>query len=264
MVNSVVEFACPSCGVALRIPPDAVTRDIRCPACAVVFRPQVTEIRPAEHPETVPLRIAAAANDFGEVAVPAEVVDEGAVWSLLTPEGLNYGPVTRDTLERWVREGRVTGDCRVRRVGDETWRSAEIEFPALTPPNSSPAVAPSISGFGGVVPGTIHSAAAPKGSKGLAGGEQTPLPAAAMSPHRGPLILTLAIVGVFVQCPIFSVMAWVMGSSDLEEMARGRMDPAGASVTRTGRNLGLILSLFWIIMAVILVAGLLFMAASRA
>ncbi|MFO0819236.1 MAG: hypothetical protein U1A77_14915 [Pirellulales bacterium] len=217
-----------------------------------------------EPPEPVPPKIVAAADVYSEAAVPAEVIDDGAVWSLLTPEGLNYGPVTRDTLERWVREGRVTGDCRVRCVGDETWRSAEMEFPVLTPPSSPPAGVASVSASGVVTPAAVNSGASHRGANGLAVGDQTPLPAAAMSPHRGPLILTLAIVGVFVQCPIFSVMAWVMGSSDLEEMARGRMDPAGASVTRTGRNLGLILSLFWIIMAVILVAGLLFVAASRA
>lgn len=87
---------------------------------------------------------------------------------------------------------------------------------------------------------------------------------AQLLPHRGPLILTLALVGLLVQCPIFSIMAWVMGSADLEEMARGRMDPSGASLTRAGRMLGLILSLFWIIMAVILVAGLIFVVAIRA
>ncbi|MFO0867953.1 MAG: hypothetical protein U0935_03320 [Pirellulales bacterium] len=63
---------------------------------------------------------------------------------------------------------------------------------------------------------------------------------------------------------MFSIMAWVMGSADLDEMARGRMDPTGGSITRAGRNLGLVLSVFWIIMSVILVAGLIFVVAVQA
>lgn len=58
-------------------------------------------------------------------------------------------------------------------------------------------------------------------------------------PHRGVLILVFGILG-FLVCPIFSIVAWVMGSTDLKEMAAGRMDPEGRGLTKAGQILGII------------------------
>ena len=55
-------------------------------------------------------------------------------------------------------------------------------------------------------------------------------------------------------------MAWVMGSNDLEEMARGRLDPAGLSTTKIGRMLGMVMSILWIALAVITTISLLYAA----
>jgi hypothetical protein len=52
-------------------------------------------------------------------------------------------------------------------------------------------------------------------------------------PHRGGLILTIGIVGMF-SCFIFGLAGWAMATRDLEEMQAGRMDPAGRELTRTG------------------------------
>ena len=51
------------------------------------------------------------------------------------------------------------------------------------------------------------------------------------SPHRGGLILALGILGWLVGCPVFSVAAWMLGSSDLREMRYGRMDSSGMGIT---------------------------------
>jgi len=71
-------------------------------------------------------------------------------------------------------------------------------------------------------------------------------------PHRGGLILVLAILGWCLVCPIFSVAAWVMGSSDLREMRCGRMDPGGSGITQAGYVLGVVYSLLWLVVLVIL------------
>ena len=71
-------------------------------------------------------------------------------------------------------------------------------------------------------------------------------------PHRGGLILALGILGWCLVCPVFSVAAWVMGSSDLREMRCGRMDPGGSGVTQAGRVLGMVYSLLWLVVLVIL------------
>jgi hypothetical protein len=69
-------------------------------------------------------------------------------------------------------------------------------------------------------------------------------------PHRGGLILVLALVGIIMGCPIFSLMAWVMGSSDLREIRAGRMDRSGEGLTQAGQLLGMIPSLLFILLAV--------------
>lgn len=60
-----------------------------------------------------------------------------------------------------------------------------------------------------------------------------------MKPHRGVLILVFGILS-FVVCPFFGIAAWVMGNSDLQEMATGRMDVTGRDMTRAGRICGMI------------------------
>jgi len=61
-----------------------------------------------------------------------------------------------------------------------------------------------------------------------------------MRPHRGVLILVLGILGLLM-CGIFTgIPAWVMGSSDLKDMAAGTMDPSGRGTTQAGKILGMI------------------------
>jgi hypothetical protein len=60
-----------------------------------------------------------------------------------------------------------------------------------------------------------------------------------MRPHRGGLILALGILGL-VCCFICGIIAWVMGSNDLKEMAAGRMNPTGQGLTQAGKICGMI------------------------
>ena len=60
-----------------------------------------------------------------------------------------------------------------------------------------------------------------------------------MSPHRGVAILVFGILS-FVVCPFFGIAAWVMGNTDLREMAEGRMDPSGRDITQAGRICGIV------------------------
>ncbi len=60
-----------------------------------------------------------------------------------------------------------------------------------------------------------------------------------LRPHRGGLILALGILGL-VCCFICGIIAWVMGSNDLKEMAAGRMDPSGQGLTQAGKICGMV------------------------
>jgi peptidoglycan/LPS O-acetylase OafA/YrhL len=60
-----------------------------------------------------------------------------------------------------------------------------------------------------------------------------------LKPHRGGMLLAFGILGILC-CIVFGILAWVMGSSDLKEMAEGRMDPSGEGMTKAGKILGII------------------------
>jgi hypothetical protein len=64
-------------------------------------------------------------------------------------------------------------------------------------------------------------------------------------PHRGPVILTLGILGLVLSCCypagwILGGIALSMGSTDTNEMDRGRMDPEGRGMTTAGKICGMI------------------------
>jgi hypothetical protein len=169
-------------------------------------------------------------------------------WYLKTPEGQVYGPVPKSELDRWLHDGRVATDCQLRCGDPGAWQPAEELYPVLKPGSPSQPLNPFADG----------SVAAREG------GTATVLadPASFLTPHRGPLVLVLGILGWVFSCPVFSVIAWVLGSSDLREMREGRMDPGGQGLVQAGHILGVIYTLLWIailaifLFVVVLVAAL--------
>jgi hypothetical protein len=75
-----------------------------------------------------------------------------------------------------------------------------------------------------------------------------------LKPHRAGLILTLGLLGLFV-CGPLCLAAWVMGSGDLSEMDAGIMDASGRSTTSSGRNVGILGTILWIIACVLIFAA---------
>jgi hypothetical protein len=67
-----------------------------------------------------------------------------------------------------------------------------------------------------------------------------------LKPHRAGTILTLGIIGLII-CGPLCIAAWLMGDSDIREMDAGLMDKSGRSTTSTGRALGVLGSILWII-----------------
>ncbi|MCS7158878.1 MAG: hypothetical protein RMJ19_00260 [Gemmatales bacterium] len=86
------------------------------------------------------------------------------------------------------------------------------------------------------------------GQSFTAGGAPAPMVEAAevrkkprkdLEPHRGGLILTLGILSLMI-CGLLGPFAWIMGSNDLAQMRRGRMDKSGYGATQAGYILGII------------------------
>lgn len=152
-------------------------------------------------------------------------------WYLRTPDGEQYGPVSKERIDQWVADGRVTPDSWVFQQGWSDWRSAGEVFPQLgvrTPPTN------------------------PYGAPQTAGA-----PGRHLEPDRGGAVLTLGILGILICAPL-GIVAWVMGANDLAKMRRGEMNNAGYGTTQAGMILGIIGT---ILFGIGLLIGLFYIAA---
>ncbi len=127
--------------------------------------------------------------------------------------GQKYGPVSDDVLREWVASGRL-------KPTDNVWTEGMADWaPASTV-------------------GGLFAAAAPVSPYAPVPGTGSPM-ASYSRPHRGGVVLAMGILGILC-CFIFAIIAWVMGSSDLKDMAAGRMDRSGEGLTRAGMICGII------------------------
>ena len=195
-----IETICPGCGRRLSVGDIHAGKQARCPACNAIYEIPLTS----------------------EATQAGGDKPNGDRWSMRTPEGHNYGPVPRQELDRWVAEGRVTGDCLVRQEGGVTWLRADAVYSAL----QSGSVAQPAQPVASFIPSTPFATSPAQRPRRL-------------ESHRGALILALGILS-WLSCPLFGVLAWVLGSADLRQMHSGRMDPEGLTLTQAGRILGMI------------------------
>jgi predicted Zn finger-like uncharacterized protein len=172
-----IQVACTSCAGRFRVPDNVAGKKIRCPKCKEVINVPATAAADAETPtvqapskpantpaaskSTAPAKSAAAkptsakpetespksvaAQKPAPAQKPAAVTKPAAPasnnWFLKTEDGESYGPVSKDELDSWYDEGRVTIDCQVLREGSEQWQWASELYPELDPAASTPAAA---------------------------------------------------------------------------------------------------------------------------
>lgn len=212
-----VELICKGCAQKLRVAESDAGKTARCPKCRTVF--------------TVPAASESRWNSTGEsnIAAPPDQ------WYLKTDDGRSYGPVTKAVLDSWVAEGRVTEQSQLRRENDSQWQSAPQVYPELrTSGQRVPSQNPFADKAGGyqsnpyLSPGTTQG----YGSAGYG-------PTRYVQPHRGGLVLALALLGIFFCSPL-SIAAWIMGAMDLREIRAGRMDRGGYGLTMAGMVIGII------------------------
>jgi len=219
-----LEIRCPGCGRTLRIAEEHAGKQIRCPACQQIST-------------------AGAAAGAAREAFASSVSEPVATWHLKTPEGPIYGPISWPEVQTWAAEGRISADCELAESASGPWRKAGELMPQLhSPPQPESLVPPAMHSWAPQEPGET-AGGNPQSAAAAAGGY--------VAPHRGGLILALGLIGFVISCPIFSLMAWVMGSHDLAEMRAARMDRSGEGITQAGLVLGMILSLLWILFGVI-------------
>ncbi|MGI8980083.1 MAG: hypothetical protein ACR2FY_12740 [Pirellulaceae bacterium] len=242
-MDDVLEIPCGGCGRALRVAPDHAGKMARCPVCG-----HITQVPATRIPSPFP---ASGRELAGEEAPQREgapgslgIHKDAAEWYMKTPEEQTFGPASFQDLERWVQEGRITSDCELCQGAAGNWQPADWLFPTLKrQPTFSPQLAASLPAARNSPSAHAPSHYPPPGSSTASATSGTRYVAA----HRGALILILGLMGLFIQCPLFPFMSWVMGSNDLRDMEAGRMDPSGRDLTRAGMIVGMILSILWIL-----------------
>ncbi|MDX1947635.1 MAG: hypothetical protein SFU86_19715 [Pirellulaceae bacterium] len=150
-------------------------------------------------------------------------------WYLQSADGKSFGPIPKAQLDGWVLEGLVSAGDFVLQHGDQQWRNARDVYPLLGGASGGFNPAGNFGGAGGGFPSFDSGG----GSSSTTGTRKQ------KRPHRGPLILTLGLVGFFSCFPL-AIAAWVMGADDLKQMRAGRMDRSGEGATTIGVVMGMI------------------------
>jgi hypothetical protein len=199
-----IETICQGCSKRLRVADEHAGKLAKCPHCQAIY--------------TVPQSAAAASWGAGSTTDASLAASDR--WHLKTPDGLSFGPVSLAELDRWLADGRITAASQIMHEADGQWVVANQIYPHLASFTAESPRKPV------PMPQAINPYAAPTTAFPFA-------PSRFREPHRGGVILALAIVGIFV-CDILSVVALVMGIIDLSKMNRGEMDPSGRGLTIAG------------------------------
>src|SRR6187551_2939190 len=114
-----LEIACPSCEGQFRVPDTAAGKKIRCPKCkgAIEVPAAQAMVAPAPQPPAAP-----PSPPPPPKPTAAKPQPQPEQWYLKTEEGEEYGPVSREELETWKEDGRITADCQLLRAGSEQWQ----------------------------------------------------------------------------------------------------------------------------------------------
>lgn len=209
-----IETICKGCAKKLRVADEFAGRKARCPDCKTVY--------------TVPT-LSDSASEGSQHAVS----NDSDQWLVRMADGTTYGPVSKSELDKWLEEGRLAASSQLRRSHEPDWQLASEVYPTLIAPKSTQENPFSSD------PAFTAPTANPYASSQVRE-PRAELPTGRHhKPHRGGLILTFGILG-FVCCQIFSIAAWVMGHSDMQEINAGRMDPQGRGLTQAGMIIGMI------------------------
>ena len=141
--------------------------------------------------------------------------DEGPLFFVKIPEGQIFGPIPSKQLDQWVIQGRIDRQCELRRADSPVWVKSDQRYPILSLPEQVGSGSP------------FHQVRVSEDN------------APYRIPHRGIPSLIFALIGLLGICPIFSIAAWSMAHSDLEEIDKQHMDPGGRTMLLWANYLGM-------------------------
>jgi hypothetical protein len=130
--------------------------------------------------------------------------------------GQEYGPVDSATLGRWFAEGRVGPGYMIRAGESGVWQPASDFQTASVPNTTNPFAAyPTASGM------PLQTRRYPKSD-------------------QSGLVLAMGILSWLGFCPIFGIVAWVVGGQALRDIQQGTADPTNRGLVQVGYYLGMI------------------------
>ena len=214
-----ITTTCSGCGKTLAVADEFAGRQARCPQCGQIYTVPQSSQQPAASapPDTTPLTLGDPyADPYSRPEPVAPQKDLPASYWMKAANGQEYGPVDSATLGRWFSEGRVGAGYMIRTGEYGTWQPAS-DFQTASVPNSS-----------------NPFAAYPTGA-GLPT-QQRQYPKA----DQSGLVLAMGILAWIGFCPIFGIIAWVVGSHALRDMQQGTADPTNRGLVQVGYYLGMI------------------------
>lgn len=243
-----IETICSGCGQKLSVADENAGKRARCPACGQIYTiPQPGGAGGTGHPdprlgETAPHPSGGANTPQGHSGPTASGAHSPEQYWMRATDGAEYGPADRATLNRWFAEGRVGPGYMIRQHEPGNWQSAEAFRPQIDQPHTASSSNP----YTDQNP-YRPAPTTPSGNYNYPKGDQ------------GGVILAMGILG-FMCCPIFGVVAWIMGSSALNDIQAGRADPGSKGMVQVGYYLG-IASVAIMVLQIVIGVGWFFIAA---
>ncbi len=173
-----IEFTCGSCAKKLRVKDTAAGKKVRCSGCQTV--------------QQVPAASPAPASRTG---TSGPTTPSSNNWHVKAEDGQSYGPVSKEELDSWATEGRLTADSQILREGGDQWQWASDEYPQLAgarqpaPPDSG---VDSENPFAFVAADTSPVARTRRSRSGSGG---SPTPGSDKSPYAAPQTTSTTATG---------------------------------------------------------------------
>lgn len=234
-----IESICDGCGNRLSVADENAGRRARCPACGHIYTvppvgSSLAEGTPrADHAasdalDSAPLRsddyTSAPADDdaldsFARTA-DSDVPPQAEQYWMRSVDGTEYGPVDRQTLQRWFREGRVGPGYQLRQSRYDNWRPADDFRAAVARPSSNPFAGPA------------HDPNPYQPVASTTPGQNYP------QADQGVFVLVMGGLGILC-CPVFGLVAWVVGHQALKAIQAGLANPNSKGLVQVGYYLGI-------------------------
>ena len=153
-----LQICCPHCFQSLILPYTEAGLKVNCPNCHG------------------PIQLTAAHQE--KKSERKRSPPQTDLWFLKAEDGSDYGPVTKEVLDQWFAEGRISADCQLLHVGDEQWHWASDLFPELDEGEGETAQGAPVNRYdiSDLLPPVVGVPSYPAGMYGLPGSPR-PLPA---------------------------------------------------------------------------------------